>query len=86
MNFNKIPSNLKISIDGVHSNSVKLWRKTVLASDDLQVDNTFDNPTKVLYIIYTLFSFITMGVFQLYSTAGHGSGLTFGNARIGQDI
>lgn len=48
VNFNKIPSNLKISIDGVDSNSVKLWRKTVLASDDLQVDNTFDNPTKVV--------------------------------------
>ncbi|XP_057517043.1 alpha-L-arabinofuranosidase 2-like isoform X1 [Amaranthus tricolor] len=50
VNFNKLSSVLKISFDGVDSNSIKLWRKTILAvdDDDLESDNSFDNPTKVV--------------------------------------
>ncbi|XP_056684838.1 alpha-L-arabinofuranosidase 1 isoform X1 [Spinacia oleracea] len=50
VNYNNVSANLKISINGVDANSVKPWRKTVLTCDDLQADNTLDNPTKVVPI------------------------------------
>ncbi|KAL2926523.1 Alpha-L-arabinofuranosidase 1 [Bienertia sinuspersici] len=50
VNFNNVTSNLKISIDGIDNGSIKLWKKTVLASDDLDAENTFDNPIKVVPI------------------------------------
>uniref|UniRef100_A0A803L8V2 non-reducing end alpha-L-arabinofuranosidase n=1 Tax=Chenopodium quinoa TaxID=63459 RepID=A0A803L8V2_CHEQI len=47
VNYNNVTEKLKISFDGIDPNSVKLWKKTVLTSENLQDDNTFDNPTKV---------------------------------------
>ncbi|XP_021733703.1 alpha-L-arabinofuranosidase 2-like [Chenopodium quinoa] len=50
VNYNNVTEKLKISFDGIDPNSVKLWKKTVLTSENLQDDNTFDNPTKVVPI------------------------------------
>ncbi|KAL2932556.1 Alpha-L-arabinofuranosidase 1 [Bienertia sinuspersici] len=50
VNFNNVTSNLKISIDGIDNGSIKLWKKTVLAYDDLNVENSFDNAIKVVPI------------------------------------
>ncbi|KAL2936093.1 Alpha-L-arabinofuranosidase 1 [Bienertia sinuspersici] len=50
VNFNNVTFSSKISFDGVDANSIKAWRKTVLTCDDLEADNTFDNPTKVVPI------------------------------------
>lgn len=50
VNFNKVPTSMKISLSGVNPSSIELWRKTVMTCDDLQGDNTLDNPTKVVPI------------------------------------
>ncbi|KAK9747960.1 hypothetical protein RND81_02G026700 [Saponaria officinalis] len=48
VNFNHISTKLNISLEGFNQNSVRLVRQTVLSSNDLDGDNTIDNPTKVI--------------------------------------
>ncbi|KAL9228453.1 hypothetical protein vseg_004036 [Gypsophila vaccaria] len=48
VNFNEASAKLDISLKEFDRKSMKLVRKTVLTSDDLAGDNTFDNPTKVV--------------------------------------
>ncbi|KAK9747961.1 hypothetical protein RND81_02G026800 [Saponaria officinalis] len=46
VNFNQKSAN--ISLEGLDRKSTRLVRQTVLSSDDLEGDNSFDNPTKVV--------------------------------------
>ncbi|KAL9239572.1 hypothetical protein vseg_013881 [Gypsophila vaccaria] len=48
VNFNETSAKLDVSLKEFDQKSMKLVRKTVLTSDDLAGDNTFDNPTKVV--------------------------------------
>ncbi|KAK9747967.1 hypothetical protein RND81_02G026900 [Saponaria officinalis] len=46
VNFNH--TSAKISLQGLDRKSIRLVRQTVLSSDDLEGDNSFNNPTKVV--------------------------------------
>ncbi|KAL9243266.1 hypothetical protein vseg_017174 [Gypsophila vaccaria] len=48
VNYNGASAKLDVSLEGFDRKSIKLVKKTVLTSDDLDGDNTFDNPTKVV--------------------------------------
>ncbi|KAK9747959.1 hypothetical protein RND81_02G026600 [Saponaria officinalis] len=48
VNFNHASAKLDISLEGFDRKLMKLVRQTVLSSDDLEGDNSFDNPTKVV--------------------------------------
>ncbi|KAL9239571.1 hypothetical protein vseg_013880 [Gypsophila vaccaria] len=48
VNFNHRSAKLDISFEGIDRKSMKLVRQTVMSSDDLEGDNSFDNPTKVV--------------------------------------
>lgn len=44
---------MNISFDGIDQKVMKLRTKTVLTSNDLEADNTFENPTKVFVLHFT---------------------------------
>ncbi|KAH9608709.1 hypothetical protein KSS87_013904 [Heliosperma pusillum] len=48
VNFNNASTKLNVSLDGVDRNLVRVARRTRLTSNDLEGDNSFDNPTKVV--------------------------------------
>ncbi|XP_074284523.1 alpha-L-arabinofuranosidase 1-like [Silene latifolia] len=48
VNFNKVSAKVNVSLEGIDRNLIRVVSQTVLYSDDLQGDNSFDNPTKVV--------------------------------------